>query len=196
MSIFEYQQGDHPGQYQGFRIVRSVSGDRRQRYIPYPREGQYCSSTEKDRLKTEAEVLDARWRKDQAKHQQQARAAARRNRGENSPFNTSVRGIAATFRCERKKRAGTVRVYYYAIFRVQGQHEGRAFHRDFRIGRLGYDSAWAQAVAFYARNKGLRQWAHLRRRRREPEIFARVRDCLAVNGHDIPADCLPNAEGG
>jgi len=196
MSMFEYEENDHPGQYQGVRIVRSVGGHYRQRYIPYHRDRQYCSSTEKARLHAEAEVLDARWRKDQAKHQQQARAAARRNRGEDSPFNTSVRGIAATFRCERKKHAGTVRVYYYAILRVQGQHEGRAFHRDFRIGRLGYDGAWAQAVAFYARNKGLRQWAHLRRRRPEPEIFARVRDYLAVNGHEIPTDCLPNAEGG
>lgn len=191
MSVHIYNEGDHPGQFQGIRVVRKVGGILKQEYFPFKRNGKYITLAEEKRLLTRAEELDRQWEQEQKACRQRLDTEAQRQRWHESPFNTGVRGISARFLVDKRFRAGRYVRYYTPAFRVHGQHNHERFVKAFRITTLGYEKAWAEAVRFYAKNKELRTWAHLRRKMPHPDIFREVRAYMNMQGHEISAAKLP-----
>ena len=192
MAVYEYNEHDHPGQYQGLRVARRVGGEYRQRYFPFRHpDGRYLSLAEERALRAEAEALDRQWAVELVEARERQIADARPTA--RAIHATGVRGISAVFLNDRKHRAGRYITYYTPAFRVHGSEGGRRFYRAFRIPTLGYAGAWAEAVRFYAKAKGLKRWAHLRRRQPDPLVFVRVRAHMMAHGHAIPLEKLPDA---
>lgn len=98
---------------------------------------------------------------------------------------SGVSGILVTYVQDRKFRAGRQVTYYSPAFRVHGSKNGRVFHKSFRLSR-GYEKAWWEAVEFYAKERGLPYWSHLKGRVPDPDLFRRLRLKMRRKGPDIP----------
>lgn len=174
MTVHIYNEGDHPGQFQGIRVVRMVRGELKQRYFSfrerYGGEYYWITPAEEARRFQEAQRLDRAWAKQQERFASQQRHAAQPRRG--GVRTTGVAGIVADWQI--RKRADNV--FIYPVFLVHGSHLRQLFYSTFGISQCGFDEGWEKAVTYYARQKELSRWRHLIRRKPDKAIFRRVRD--------------------
>ncbi|MBV1869938.1 MAG: hypothetical protein KUG76_03440 [Gammaproteobacteria bacterium] len=144
----------------GYRVRRVIGGVPHQHYFSLLGNGKRLKGKERAEVEFSAEKLDLKLEKQQTK--------ARRSRERESiPSNRAgdplgVKGISV-----RSKR--TVRgekSYSYTVFQVNcmSKIEGKPICTTFSIDAHGWEGAWLQAVRFYAKHKGLRQYGHLVKR--------------------------------
>ena len=169
MSVIIYDEDDHPGHYQGLRIVRQVGGEYRQAYMPFRQNGQHLRLEDEQRMIAEALEQDRRWADEQeevfAIRRQQARPTRQRTNGA-----TGVAGITLMMRVDRQMRGGEWRTYYHPCFYVCGQHRGKRFYRHIHVNKWGPAEAWRQACVLYAWKKEIDS-APLRARIPDPAAF-------------------------
>lgn len=182
MAIYEYGEGDHPADFIGVRVACWIGSKQRSRHFSFRcANGRICSIRQQQRIRREAKQLDRQWQQEREE-----------NRQTGSVWATGIKGISATFAAHRKRRSSGVVVYYYPVFKVAGSTANSRYQRAFYIGRASFDEAWNDAVAYYARSKGYKRWAHLRRLRPDPAQFRRIRREMNRRGDSIPASRLPS----
>lgn len=198
MSIYEYNEGDHAGKFQGIRVVCKVGDDYRQKYFPFRTriKGKYVyiSLKEEQKIRRDAKALDEKWNKERLKLSRKKVISAKRKRSAEMPQNTGVSGISAIFIVDKKFRGGEIRTYYTPAFSVHGSQDKKRFIKSFRISKMTFEEAWMAAVKFYAKNKKIGNYKHLISRKPNIDIFKRVRTHMRKLGHCIPISLLRRIE--
>jgi len=181
MAIYEYNEGDHNGQFQGLRVAVSIDSKVKQKYFSFRCNGKYVSLTKERTLRKEAKALEQQWKEEQAIFRAKRIANAIETfRGEPS-YSTGVRGIQLKFAIENKFRGNEWRRYSYPVFIVSGSTKGVRFQDRFWINS-GYEKAWINAVKFLAKSKGIKDYDHLIKRMPPQSRLKQAKDYLKSKG--------------
>lgn len=177
--IREYAEGDHPGGFIGIRVSVKVGRSQKQKYYSFRiNRTEFISLREEQLLRLDTQKLEKIWLEEQKVIRSQREAEAKETARKSKPLRTGVRGIVLTYEKDNKFRAGEWRCYYYPVIEVNGSHNKIRFFTKFRIMTLGYDEAWSQAVIFYAKNKGIKFYGHLLKKKPQICQFENVRKYL------------------
>ncbi len=190
MPIYRYEQNEHPAGFIGLRVAVSVSGELKQKYYSFTRNGQRFSQQEIDVLEEDAKALEMEWKQDQNKKNGQLFKLCK-EQGKSPLYSTGVRGIKMKFNIKRKSAKGKTKSYYTPMFIVSGSNNGKRFQKNFNIITLGYDQAWAHAIFFYITRKGFDNPDQLMKRQPPVEKFAVIYTFLTNQKHQIPRERLP-----
>ena len=146
MAVYIYNEMDHPGQFIGIRVVRSINKILHQKYFRFRQNGRFITLKEEQELRAKAQQLDKKWEKEQQKYK---RSPLAYRKVQNMPFC----GIRAAFIRDKKRRCGEWRIYFYPVFIVSnGNHKSET---RFYIGKSGYEKAWEMAVIYYCKKRNL-----------------------------------------
>ena len=144
MSVREYFEGEHPGGFVGFRVVRTVGsgkGSYRQKYFSTNRY-EYEEASEL------AFTLDRQWKALALEESKQGRVKKTKPRI-NSSSSCIAEGLRAYISTETKFRAGERRTYFTPCFLVKKVGRGQS-DIQFRITTHGYHRAYVLAAKRYA----------------------------------------------
>lgn len=189
MAIYRYKEGEHAGGFIGLRVAVMVDTYRMQKYFSLTINGFPVSLLEEKIIEEKAIQLEARW-----KYQQKAAAEKHKNQSKEqrpSIYSTGVRGIKMKFIEEKRIRAGEQRTYYTPAFIVTGSNNNKRFGKHFNIITQGYQSAWTNAVLYYAINKDLNDPDDLLKRLPPVEKFMIIVKEMYRAGHKVPKKRLP-----
>jgi len=143
MAVLRYNNDEHPAGFSGYRVARTIghNSDYRQRYFSFKIYGK----TEAKKL---ALALDEEWKKAAEKVTRGKLLKRVREPPEKQRPNIITKGFRAVIRTEKKWRSGERRTYFVPGFIVErpGRNSGQ---RLFRIAKLGYGAAYAEAVKYY-----------------------------------------------
>ncbi|WP_415913229.1 hypothetical protein [Neptuniibacter sp. QD37_11] len=179
MAVLEYQEGEHPGGFIGFRVARTIGDDNdyRQMYFGL-REYSY------DTAKQLAHEIDKEWL-------EQARTVVQGKRLEgliNPTENGIATGLRAYIAAEGKKQKSGKEWYYTPVFIARiGKHKERLY----RIPKLSYEEAFRQAVMTVAEYYGYTnsEIASLMAKMPPKSFFTdELHHRLRLRGHHIPVD--------
>lgn len=161
MSIYEYNEDEHPGGFIGLRVAVMVNKKHKQKYYSFrDTSGKRFFLTQKqiNQIWREARELEEKWLNMQKVAEKRRLKDARpTSRAQDS---TGVRGITFTY-LYSPDRHGNKKAYKHLAFVAQGSVDNVHFIKSFRVDLLGYDGAWRQAVKYYANLKGIKSYKHL-----------------------------------
>lgn len=183
-----YQEGDHAGGFIGIRVAVKVGGELKQKYYNFRFNRKAFISLEEERLLLlDAQKLEQQWLKKKKIALTERQAKAEETTRKSKPMRTGVRGVLLTYARDKKFRAGEWRIYYSPVINVNGMHNKDRFFKTFRIMAQGYSEAWNKAVIFYAKNKGIKFYSHLLKRKPDISQFEVARVHLNKSrNYDIP----------
>ena len=188
MAIRVYGVGEHPSGFIGIRVTRSFAGQYRQAYFSFRQEGGIATAERQKSLMTEAEALEARWKKESEEHKYQSRLSLA-HPNTKPGRSVGVEGITAEFAVDN---SGQTRSYYYPGFRVSQPGPGSRAATHIRFSQHGYEGAWKAAVELWAERYSILPKDKKRILRNMPprEHFSALRKQMNKEGHAIPLEAL------
>jgi hypothetical protein len=192
MTVYQYNEGDHPAGFIGLRVAVMVNGNHKQKYFNFAIRGTnytFHSLEERNEMLLKAKALDQTWL-----YQKEAQATTREGKAkERRPtlYSTGVSGIKMKFVKTKRQRKSGERIYYTPSFVVAGSNNSRKFGKNFNILTQGYQKAWISAVLYYMINKNLTPAKDITKRLPPVEKFMVIFIEEHKNGGEIPKHRLP-----
>ena len=192
MSIYEYNEGDHPGGFLGLRVTVSINGNVKQKYFRFKKNHhEYISLVEEKALRKKAAKLHNEWMKLQKQAQAEAKKVEYFKHKRQSVYNTGIQGISMRFIIDKKWRQNQWKIYYTPAFRIQGMENKKKYLKTFYITDKSYSDAWIEAVIYFCKVKNIDDISPFLEKIPDKNRFKEIRRYMIKQGHNIPLSKLP-----
>lgn len=197
MTIKEYKEGEHPGGFIGLCVRVSVRGKPKQRYFSFKkpvmnsyeygnnkkfkrREYKFISLTMKKRIKREAKELNEIWIQEQKEEKRK-----RKLRILDSIGSGGIEGVTANIQKSKSNYPG--RYYFLPFFYARGQFENSRFAKRFYLSQYDtYSDCWEDAVRYYCKEFGIRNYKALIARKPDKKVFHDIASRWRGRGYNVP----------
>lgn len=198
MSIYLYENGDHPAGFKGFRVVVPVGGQYKQKYFSFKKHNiDDRHSPGFEALHEKVKALDKKWNSERIKAREvfkQSHEYKTTKKARGVGFMGITLYIKADVR-ERFRKTNNCQVVYQSYtagFRVSTRNNQNISDTLFSINRLGYSEAWNRAVHCWAQHNGYSDSIRDKALAMvpPPSQFKLIRRDMNENGFDIPVSAL------
>lgn len=192
MAVYIYNDGEHPANFIGVRVSRSIAGKVYQKYFSFRKEmdtTKFVSIQQQNKLINNAVRLDKQLAEQQEWARKEAKWFADNSHLAREGSHTGINGITLQIDVSGKEK-GKRYQYYRFGYRVCMGHGKR--DKDFYISELGYEGAWREAVSFWLDRHGFDQsnLETLLIRLPKPKRFQILLNQMNKEGWNIPKSAL------
>jgi len=192
MAVYIYNDGDHPANFIGVRVARSIAGKLYQKYFSFRKSkniNEFISLTQQNKFINKAISIDKQLKAQQVEAKKAAKLIADHSPHAREEGTTGISGIMMKIAVDRKERYKGYE-YYRVGFCVSRGH-GKS-DKLFSISYYGYEQAWREAVLFWLNHHelGEQHLDDLLIKMPKPNRFKILLKQMNVEGWDIPVSAL------